>query len=135
MYLIWGLILLCLPLFTISSKFSSQYNKFSSSKWNSAQRVIGILQKSILNGSMLKFCAVLKYYDLNVTKKSTVAGKVSTSFPIDEISSQHSVLIIFILKFYTYKVRGDITQRSFDFQKVHYKVTNFNKKNFVYNLI
>ena len=34
-----------------------------------------------------KFCSVSKLYDLNAVRKSKVAGKVSTSFPIAEISS------------------------------------------------
>ena len=76
-----------ITLFSISIKFSSQYNKILGYKWNSVWRVIGNLQKSVVIESMGKFCAVFKYFDLNTIEKSKVAGKVSTSFPIAEISS------------------------------------------------
>ena len=46
-----------------------------------------ILQKSIPIESMLKFCTVFKYYDLNAIEKSKVAGEALTSFTIAEISS------------------------------------------------
>ena len=70
-----------------------------------------ILQKSIPIESMLKSCTVFKYYDLNPIEKSKVAGKALTSFPIAEVLSYHSIVITFILKFYTYEVRGYITHR------------------------
>ena len=47
-------------LFSISSKFSSQYNNILGYKWNSACRVIGNSQKSINIESMGKFCTVFK---------------------------------------------------------------------------
>ena len=67
-----------------------------------------ILQNSVPIESILKFCIVFKYYDLNTIEKSKVTGKVSNSFPIAEVLSKHSVVIILILKFYMYKVGGYI---------------------------
>ena len=61
-------------LFIISSKFSTQYNKILGYKWSSAWRVTGILQKFVPIESMLKFCAMFKYFDLNAIEKSEVPG-------------------------------------------------------------
>ena len=47
-------------LFSISIKFSSQYNKILSYKWNSAWTVTGNSQKSIIIESMGKFYSVSK---------------------------------------------------------------------------
>ena len=80
----------CIVTFTllaISCKFSTQYNEILGYNWSLAWRVTGILWKSIPIESMLKFCTVFKYYDLNAIEKSKVAGKASTSFPIAEILS------------------------------------------------
>ena len=74
-------------LFLTSGKFSKQYNKILGYKWSSAWRVTTILQKSVPIESMLKFCAVFKYFDLNAIEKSKVAEKASTSFPIAEVLS------------------------------------------------
>ena len=57
-------------LFAISSKFSKQYNEILGYKWSSAWRVARILWKSVPIESMLKFCAVIKYYDVNAIEKS-----------------------------------------------------------------
>ena len=46
-----------------------------------------VLWKFIPTESILKFCIVFKYYDLNAIEKSKVAGKALNSFPIAEISS------------------------------------------------
>ena len=74
-----------ITLFSISIKFSSQYNKILGYKWSSAWRMTGISWKSVIIESMGKFCSVLKLYDLNAIENSKVVGKVSTSFPIAEI--------------------------------------------------
>ena len=42
-------------LFSISGKFSSQYNKILGYKWNSAWRVTGNSQKSVIIESMGNF--------------------------------------------------------------------------------
>ena len=76
-----------ITLFSISIKFSSQYNRILGCKWNSAWRVTRNSWKFITIESMGKFCSVSKLYDLNAIEKSRVAGKVSTSFPIAEIHS------------------------------------------------
>ena len=55
-------------LLVISDKFSKQYNEILGYRWNSAWRVIRILWKSVPIESMLKFCILLKYYDLNTIK-------------------------------------------------------------------
>ena len=45
------------------------------------------LWKSVPIESMLEFCAVFKYFDLNAIEKSKWAGKASSCFPIAEIPS------------------------------------------------
>ena len=82
-----GFDIVMFTLFSISIKFSTQYNKILGYKYNSAWMVVRILWKSILIESMLKFCSVFEYHDLNAIEKSKVAEKISTSFPTAEISS------------------------------------------------
>ena len=74
-------------LLVISVKFSKQYNEILDYKWSSAWRVTGISQKSVPIKSMLKFCVVIKFYDLNAIEKSKVAGEALTFFPIAEVLS------------------------------------------------
>ena len=87
--------MLYLPLFAISGKFSSQYNKILGYKWNSAQRVIGILQKWVLIKSMLKLCAVFKYYDLNAIKKNQKWLERS-QLPSLLLKSLHNILYLLV---------------------------------------
>ena len=55
-----GFDIVMVTLFSISSKFNSQYNKILGYKWNSVHRVIGNLWKSVIIESMGKFYTVFK---------------------------------------------------------------------------